>query len=80
MGVRELRARASEILRKLESQPEGVVITRHGKPCAKLLPLEEAKTTTGRGTLRGAYPHLADLTYEDFQEAKRMWDISLDGE
>ncbi|GEM_PF-3543403 len=80
VGVRELKARISQLLRALESHPEGVVITRHGKPCAKLVAFRETKVTTGQRTLRGAFPHLPDLTYEDFQEAKKMWNVNFDDE
>ncbi len=44
VSVRELKAKASEIIRKVEgSDGAEVIITRHGKPCAKLVALGEER-------------------------------------
>ena len=79
--VRELKAKASEILRDLEKSPgKEIVITRHGKPCAKLVPLKgksEGIPLTQRKSLRNALPHLQQLTDADFAEAKRVWGPKL---
>jgi len=79
VGVRELKARASELLRELGCKGGGVVITRHGKPCAKLVPFKEARAASGQRPLRNAYPHLPALTEEDFLQAKRTWWGSFNG-
>lgn len=39
VGVRELRQRASEILRRLEESGEEVQVTRHGRTIARLVPV-----------------------------------------
>jgi prevent-host-death family protein len=40
IGVRDLKNRATEILREIEKRGSGVVVTRHGKPTALILPVD----------------------------------------
>lgn len=40
IGVRELKNRATEILRSLSQRRRGLVITRYGKPAALILPID----------------------------------------
>lgn len=42
VGIRELKARASEIMREVREQRARYVITYHGRPIGVLLPLEES--------------------------------------
>ena len=70
-GIREFKARASEILRKLDDGEE-VIITRRGKPCGKLVTMlpqgrEKGSVKTLMGAFKGILPEAA---YEDFQEVK----------
>ena len=65
-GVREFKARISEILRDLEHGEE-VTITRRGKPCGRLTPLRRsAEQKPSLRTLRGSVSYLPDASYEDF--------------
>lgn len=49
-GVRELKARASEIVRRVRERRARYIITYRGRPVAVLAPLETSTTTeTGRG-------------------------------
>ncbi len=41
VGIRELKARTSEVMRKLREEKAEYVITYRGKPCAILLPIDE---------------------------------------
>ena len=79
--VRELKAKASEILRQLEETPgKEVLVTRHGKPCAKLVSLKgksEGIPWEQRKSLRNSLKHLPQLTYADFIEAKRIWEPKI---
>ncbi|HVE76137.1 MAG TPA: type II toxin-antitoxin system Phd/YefM family antitoxin [Actinomycetota bacterium] len=40
VGIRDLKNRASEILRELEVEGTSVVVTRHGRPTALILPMD----------------------------------------
>jgi antitoxin YefM len=40
IGVRDLKNRASEILRQIQRRGKGVTVTRHGRPAALLLPID----------------------------------------
>jgi len=72
IGIREFRARTSEVVRQAEEGLE-FTITRHGKPCAKLGPADSGPNTGRRApSLYGKYPELPDLDWEDFVEAKRI--------
>ena len=75
ISIRDFKARASEIIRALEATEEEVVITRHGKPCARLVPIgpERHGNRTLR-SLRGALSHLPDADYEDFVALKGIWE------
>ena len=42
MGVRELKAHASEILRGVRERGETVELTLHGRPIARLVPIQPA--------------------------------------
>ena len=82
VGIRDLKTKASEILRELERSPATeVIITRHGKPCAKLVSLKgrpEGIPWSQRKSLRNTLAGLHDLTDADFAEAKRIWEPKLD--
>ena len=74
-GVREFKARFSEILRNLDKEEE-VIITRRGKPCARLTsvpPRIEAKLPLSalRGLLSDRMP---DLDYQEFLDIKKIWE------
>jgi prevent-host-death family protein len=42
IGVRELKARASEIVRRVQEERQRYVVTVRGRPAAILLPVDEA--------------------------------------
>jgi prevent-host-death family protein len=46
VGVRELKARASEIIRNVRDQRARYVITYRGRPVGLLMPLDEIRTTS----------------------------------
>ena len=73
-NIREFNAKVSEILSALSYDQE-VIITRRGKPCGKLSPVDPP--TEGKpslSTLKGAFAHLPEASYEDFLDIKALWE------
>lgn len=71
--MKEFKARTSAILRDLAAG-ESVIITRHGKPCAKLTSLiQNPAERQSLGSIRGIWSDLPDVSYEEFQALKRIW-------
>ena len=74
-GVREFKARLSEILRSLDDGEE-VIITRRGKPCGRLTstahpPEGKLPLSALRGILSDRMP---DVSYQDFLDIKKIWE------
>ena len=82
VGVRELKSNPTELIRMLEETPGlEIIITRYGKPSAKLVSLKETSEEIPwpeRISLRGTWAHMHDLTDEDFAEAKKIWEPRTD--
>lgn len=77
IGVRELKARTSEVLREVQETGAEFVITVRGKAVARLEPLtveERALPVDGMGGLRGALKDWPKLEWEDFLAAKKAWE------
>ena len=73
-NVRDFKAKTSQILRELESTGEEVVITRHGKPVGKLVPISnEVDGKRPLSTVQDDFSFLPEISDEDFKEIKKMW-------
>ena len=75
--ITQFKTHASEILDSLNDGEE-VIITRRGKPCAKLTAIPKpAEKKRSLAELRGAYRDiLPDLTFEEIQDGIReMWKL-----
>lgn len=81
VGVRELKANASALLREVEATGEKIVVTVRGRPVARIEPMVDgrrrASAFTGRGIARGILPR-AD--WEDFVEIRRWEPKSYDAD
>ena len=74
VGVRELKARASEIIRAVRDRRARYVITYRGRPVGLLLPLEEAGQVEGAaGPGTDAWEELTRLG----EEIGRGWQSPL---
>ena len=76
-SIRELRAKAGQILDSL-AEGEEVIITRRGKPCGKLLaiPGERLGKSSVASSLQQKYGHLPDLSLEEIQGyVKGLWHV-----
>ena len=72
--ITQFKAKANDILNTLEAG-EVVIITRKGKPCAKLTALPEpVEEKPSIDRLKARFAKLPDLEYDDFQEAKKIWE------
>ncbi|MCY3655990.1 MAG: type II toxin-antitoxin system prevent-host-death family antitoxin [Chloroflexota bacterium] len=72
-GIREFKARLSEILRSVENGDEAI-ITRRGRPSGRLVPVRPtAESGASLLTLRDAFADLPDADYEDFEALKSAW-------
>lgn len=49
IGVRELKQRASEVLRRVREGKETVTITHRGRAVARLIPVEEVAASVAEG-------------------------------
>lgn len=77
IGIRELKANASAVIRDVQESGIEVIITVRGRPVARIEPLTAepaAAPTDGMGGLRDAFPDMPNLEWEDFVAAKRLWD------
>ena len=77
ISVRELKAHASKLLKLLEEDSRSeIIITRHGKPCGRLVGLEQLPPPTPpaeRISLRNTMSHLAKTGEKDLVEATNIW-------
>ncbi len=79
IGIRELKAQTSKVLREVRSERKEIIITSHGRPCGKLVPVDESELEEKKSasTLRGAYSDLPELDEERFGQLKQVWTINL---
>ncbi len=80
ISVRDLKAHASKLLKLIEEDSNSeMIITRHGKPCGKLVGLEQKSPPTPpaeRISLRNTMSHLANTGEKDLVEATNIWGAS----
>ncbi len=72
-SIREFKANVTRILRSLDDGDE-VIITRRGNPCGRLTSVASDFDKPSLATLRGAFALLPQASYEDFLEAKSIWE------
>ena len=71
IGAAKFRADCSKLLRDVEETHEEVVITRFGKPVAKLVPIEATRHQPVFGFMRGR----ATLTGDIVRPTGERWDV-----
>ena len=72
VGIRQLKSQTSEILRRVQDGEE-FIVTRRGKPCAKLTAAAAPPPPESPDSLEGRFRDWPDATWEDIQDAKRIW-------
>lgn len=73
-----MKANPTDLIHMLEETPGlEIIITRYGKPAAKLVSLKETSEEIpwdDRISLRGIWANRHELSDADFAEAKRIWE------
>jgi prevent-host-death family protein len=76
IGVRELKAHASAVLREVSAGAE-IIVTMHGRPVARIESIaaeDERVSLDGMGNTRGAFSDMPEIGWEEFQAAKKVWE------
>jgi prevent-host-death family protein len=76
IGVRELKTHASAVLREVSAGGE-VIVTMHGRPVARIESIAADKdqaSLDGMGNTRGAFSEMPEISWEEFQAAKKAWE------
>jgi prevent-host-death family protein len=76
IGVRELKARASQIIRNVRERRARYLITHRGRPVGLLLPLEEPRAVPPAPTVESGTTAWEELTRLG-EEIGRGWRSSL---
>jgi prevent-host-death family protein len=76
VGVRELKAHASEIVREVRERGAQYIVTYRGKPVGLLLPLDESVDEAGSATAISSEGAWATLTRLG-EEIGREWQSDL---
>jgi prevent-host-death family protein len=61
IGIRELKTHASEIVRKVKEEGRRYVVTRHGRPVAVIVPIEEAQAEAELQARNAAWDELVRI-------------------
>lgn len=73
VGATEFKAKCLELMDRVAERGESYVITKRGKPVARLVPAEEKAQGSILGALRGLASQTGDLVSPVFPSA---WDTS----
>jgi prevent-host-death family protein len=80
MQAREAKAKFSELLQTAE-RGESVTITRHGKPVAKIVPIDDGKEDAARESNRKFIEHLlafpGGIDFDELRDHTPIRDIDL---
>ena len=87
IGIRELKQRATQIMRDVREKRETYTITYQGRPCGLLIPYSTTQTkgtkkrkgkAAGLASLRGILKDGPEVSWEEFQAVKKEWDAHVD--
>jgi prevent-host-death family protein len=75
VGSAEFKARCLELIERVKETRAEFVVTRHGKPVARLVPVEPGQPVSPLGTMRGTV-----LAYErPFDPVPGTWSLDAGG-
>lgn len=72
VGIKELKAHASEIVRQVSEHRARYVVSKRGKPVAVIVPVGNAEVTRGPAGETCEVPR--PLTAEEADQARAAWD------
>jgi len=72
IGISQFKNNAVEILKKLAKTKENLILTKRGKPLARIIPYRETDTTPRPGKLADKLIFEADIVSP---LGKEMWDV-----
>jgi prevent-host-death family protein len=79
IGIRELRQKTAEVLRRVQEDGQTYVITQQGRPVALLLPLDQKKIEAE--ILRSALQSVSDgwrVYHQLAEEIRKAWPAGLE--
>jgi prevent-host-death family protein len=79
IGVRELRQKTAEVLRRVQQEGQAFVITQQGRPVALLSPLDQEKIEAE--ILRSARQSVSDgwrVYHQLAEEIRKAWPAGLE--
>jgi len=71
MSATEFKAQCLALMDRVNKTGEEIVITKHGKPVAKLIALREQPWEPAFGSMKGTVQILGDIVAPDFPD----WDV-----
>ena len=75
VGSAEFKAQCLELIDHVREARAEYVVTRHGRPVARLVPVERAASTTFIGSMKGSV-----LGYDDpFEPVPGAWGVNASG-
>ncbi len=78
VGAAQFKATCLELLERVRESGQGIVVTKHGKPVAKVMPFEEEKPRRKKfiGSMKGTV-----LRYDrPFDPIDGVWDMDQPGD
>lgn len=87
VGVRELKEKASQIMREVRENRATYTITYQGQPCGILMPYpatgggkrsKRKGKSGGLANLRGILKGTPSVSFEEFMELKKIWTKHVD--
>jgi prevent-host-death family protein len=79
IGIRELRQKTAEVLRRVQQEGQAYVITQQGRPVALLSPLDQEKIEAE--ILRSARQSVSDgwrVYHQLAEEIRKAWPVGLE--
>ncbi len=79
IGIRELRQKTSEVLRRIQEEKQAYIITQQGRPVAMLVPLDQEKIEAEiLRTARQSVSNDWKVYHQLAEEIRKAWPAGLD--